>query len=248
MDDDDDMPTLPADTLALLQNFQNEKASAQQKFEALKSNSENAFAASDPNAKLTMDLFGEDWQISQFWYSDATANTLAEALLDGADGSTSIAVVSAPSVYIALRNILASPPWTDDDGAQRPALRLLEYDRRFAVLGSDFEYYDYQSPLALPQDLKGKFDRIICDPPFLSEDCQAKTALTARFLAKSWSQESLRLISCTGERMEDLITGKLYRGVGVKTTSFEVVHAKGLSNEFRCFASFEGEGWRWRSE
>jgi len=26
----------------------------------------------------------------------------------------------------------------------------------------------------LPVDMKGKFDRIICDPPFLSADCQTK--------------------------------------------------------------------------
>lgn len=28
--------------------------------------------------------------------------------------------------------------------------------------------------MKLPAELKGAFDRIICDPPFLSEDCQTK--------------------------------------------------------------------------
>lgn len=46
--------------------------------------------------------------------------------------------------------------------------------------------------------------------------------------------------------METLIT-KLYGKEGVKTTSFEPVHSKGLSNEFFCYANFENEKWKWRS-
>lgn len=69
-----------------------------------------------------------------------------------------------------------------------------------------------------------------------------------RFLAKSWTgAEALRLLVCTGERMKSLIT-KLYSKVGTRTTSFEVEHAKGLSNEFRCYANFESEDWKWVEE
>ena len=119
--------------------------------------------------------------------------------------------------------------------------------------------------------LKGSVDHIICDPPFLSDDCQTKgkslypfitrrlltvrltAAMTVRWLSKSWglspteSPESahVRLIICTGERMEKLVN-KLYRPQGVETTTFEPVHAKGLSNEFYCYANFESEEWKWR--
>ena len=55
------------------------------------------------------------------------------------------------------------------------------------------------------------------------------------------------MLVCTGERMESLIT-KLYSKVGTRTTSFEVEHAKGLSNEFRCYANFESEDWKWVEE
>jgi hypothetical protein len=44
--------------------------------------------------------------------------------------------------------------------------------------------------------------------------------------------------------METLIS-KLYSKVGTKTTTYEVKHAKGLSNEFRCYANFECEAWTW---
>lgn len=43
-------------------------------------------------------------------YSDETADLLARQLLDGATSETSIAVVSAPSVFVALKNILVSVP------------------------------------------------------------------------------------------------------------------------------------------
>lgn len=61
--------------------------------------------------------------------------------------------------------------------------------------------------------------------------------------------------------MESIITGKLYGKVGVKTTDYDIKHAKGLSNEvsicescskhvltakkFRTYANFECDSWKW---
>ena len=241
MEEDDDIPQLPADTLRLLQEFNTENDVRSKQFEDLRDQSENRFQ--NGNGKLSMDLFGEDWNASQFWYTDETARTLAQQLLEGVDEHSAVAVVSAPSVYVQLRNILS-----ESSISVRPTICLLEYDKRFEVVGSDFVLYDFHNPLRLPQELKGKFDRIICDPPFLSEDCQAKTALTVRYLSRQstpMTNGGLRLIACTGERMETLIA-KLYGNVGVKTTTFEPQHSKGLSNEFRCYANFECEAWTWR--
>ncbi|KAK3071215.1 Protein-lysine N-methyltransferase efm5 [Teratosphaeriaceae sp. CCFEE 6253] len=244
IDDVDGMPQLPSDTLRLLNDFLAEKDAKQKHFESLKHQAENDFASSQ-QGPLTMEAFGEDWQASQFWYTDETARTLAEQLLDGATSKTFIAIVSAPSVYIALRNIIHGVP-----DVERPVLKLLEYDRRFEVFGIDFVYYDFEQPLRLPAELKNQFDRVICDPPFLSDDCQTKTALSVRYLAKSWTpigegKPNLRFISCTGERVGEIIA-RLYGRLGVKTTSFEPKHSKGLSNEFRCYANFECEAWKWR--
>ena len=43
---------------------------------------------------------------------------------------------------------------------------------------------------------------------------------------------------------------KLFRGYGVRTTDYEPMHERGLSNEYWCYANFggEGEGWGWREE
>lgn len=243
MEDDDDIPQLPGDTLQLLQQFNNERDARTKQFEDAKAQSELTFQ--NGTGGLSIDLFGEDWNASQFWYTDATARILARQLLDGIEDDSAIAVVSAPSVFVQLRNILS-----EDTRPVKPKLCLLEYDTRFEVFGSDYVPYDFQSPLRLPPELKGKFDRIICDPPFLSEDCQAKMALTVRYLARVWrpvseSNEDLRLIMSTGERMETMVS-KLYANIGVATTTFEPQHSHGLSNEFRCYANFECEEWTWR--
>lgn len=57
---------------------------------------------------LSMAVFAEDWNFSQFWYDDATALKLAEQLLKGIKEGMSIAVVSCPSVFVQLRNLIVS--------------------------------------------------------------------------------------------------------------------------------------------
>lgn len=70
--------------------------------------------------------------------------------------------------------------------------QLFEYDTRFSVYGDDFTFYDYRSPLEIPKDLGSSFEVVVADPPFLSEECLTKTALTMRYLSKG------PLILCTG--------------------------------------------------
>ncbi|KAF1920579.1 putative N6-adenine methyltransferase-domain-containing protein [Ampelomyces quisqualis] len=236
IDDDDEMPQLSGSALDALKEFYGERDARQKQFENLKSQAEDDF-----EGKLTMEAFTEDWNASQFWYNDETATALARQLLEGATDATKIAVVSAPSAFIQLKNLMASGEYKC-----RPEIKLLEIDERFGVF-KEFVRYDFEKAIQLPVEMKGTFDHIICDPPFLSEDCQTKAALTVRWLAKSWTAESLRLIVCTGERMESLVTTKLYGKVGTKTTDYEIKHAKGLSNEFRCYANFECEEWKWVS-
>ncbi len=69
---------------------------------------------------------------------------------------------------------------------------MFEYDTRFSVYGNDFVLYDYRSPLEIPKELGSSFSVVVADPPFLSEECLTKTALTMRYLSKG------PLILCTG--------------------------------------------------
>lgn len=82
-------------------------------------------------------------------------------------------------------------------------------------------------------------------------------AMTLRWLARTSKNNSSssasgagnttpRVLICTGERMEALVN-RLYRPLGVCTTTYEPVHA-GLKNEFCCYANFECEAWRWKQK
>ncbi|KAI2634555.1 putative N6-adenine methyltransferase-domain-containing protein [Xylaria nigripes] len=249
---DNDSLTLSADTLAALQEFYSERDAHAQKFEKLKARVENdghVVEVEDDGEtravvapELSIHSFVEDWNESQFWYSDETANLLAKQLLDGTSDDSSIAVVSTPSVFVAIKKITAAAGYTGPN----PKTYLLEHDNRFAVF-PEFVFYDFAQPFKLPATLKGTVDRMICDPPFLSEDCQTKMAMTMRWLARATdtSPHGPRIIISTGERMASLIT-KLYGPQGVRITTYEPVHGGGLQNEFYCYANFECGAWRWR--
>lgn len=182
--------------------------------------------------------FQEDWNLSQFWYSDATQELLARELMDVVNKGGKVAVISAPSVYSKMLQVFGE---TSEDGVWDKVL-LMEFDTRFERLAKWFVHYDFNSPLNIPKDLKGKFDRILIDPPFLSEECQTKAAITARFMAK---QDTGSVIVCTGERMKDVIK-KVYPTT--KITTFRPEHGNGLSNEFRCYANYESELGNWKYE
>ncbi|RQM08328.1 hypothetical protein DH86_00003825 [Scytalidium sp. 3C] len=226
---------LSSTALDALREFYSDRDARLKAFEDLKAAAEDEAGAAETanRAPLTMEAFAENWNDSQFWYSDETAKTLADELLRDVDSSTSIAVVSAPSVFVQLKNALQGKA-----AGQRPKIYLLEFDERFTVFGEEFIFYDFNNPFKLPP------------------------AMTVRWLSKLWggvrangkdagagaadTVRSPRLILCTGERMESLVT-KLYRPQGLQTTTFLPVHSKGLSNEFYCYANFECNAWKWRS-
>lgn len=254
MEDEDDVKLSPY-AMEALASFYSDRDARDKQFEDLKTQAEEDY---DGQRTWTMETFAEDWNASQFWvrildlcprtasrsdlvmqYSDETATALAKELLEGASHETHIAVVSAPSVFIQLKNLTADMPT-----AERPSLTLLEFDERFAVFKNEFVFYDFASPLKLPGDFKGRFDRLVVDPPFLNADCQTKAAMTVRWMSKqrSSSPSPEKLIICTGERMQSLIL-KLYGQAQVSTTTFRPVHTKGLSNEFYCYANFASTLW-----
>ncbi|KHJ34902.1 putative n-6 adenine-specific dna methyltransferase 2 [Erysiphe necator] len=235
-DDDDEMPVLSDSTLIALQEFYAERTALE--------DSNNLF-----HHGLNMDIFTENWQYSQFWYDEETARKLATAVLSNASKGETIAMISAPSAYVMAKKLLieSGRPQTS-----WPKIILLEFDRRFKIFKDEFVFYDFKNPMQLPSELKGSINHIICDPPFLSDDCQTKVAISVKWLSKSWEimpesrAEESRLVICTGERMEKTIQ-KLYQKRGIFRTNFEPTHTKQqLSNEFLCFANFECTQWLWK--
>jgi EEF1A lysine methyltransferase 1 len=115
---------------------------------------------------------------------------------------------------------------------------LFEYDTRFERLVQApelFITYDYNNPLKFPKELRGKVDRILADPPFLSDECLTRTAMTVRTLLKKGTGQTM---VCTGGKMEEMVP-RLFRGV--KRMEFEPRHKGGLANAFACYMDWKGE-------
>ena len=133
VENDDDVPTLSADTFNALKEFYNE----QEERELLRSQAVSGNEAQNTGAP-DMAEFGEDWQLSQFWYSDETSLALAKEIVQKTPENGLIACISAPSLDCALRKYQAQNPEI------KRTVRLFEYDKRFAKFGEDFVFYDYK--------------------------------------------------------------------------------------------------------
>lgn len=212
-DSDDDVPQLSAETLAALQEFYAESGS----------NVTGLGQDSSPTGKFTVGAVEEDWHMSQFWYSEETATRLAEEVLHQAGKHGRIACVSAPSVYQKLKQL-------DSERSDSVSVVLLEFDRRFAAYGDEFIFYDYNNPLCLREDISPQsFDIVIADPPYLSEECLSKVALTVKYLTKD------KILLCTGAIMEE----HARKLMNLKMCSFLPKHSHNLANEFRCYINYD---------
>ncbi|GJJ06164.1 hypothetical protein Clacol_000353 [Clathrus columnatus] len=112
--------------------------------------------------------FREDWQLSQFWYTEDTARRLTDAILG----------LSKPTSLIAFQRALRTQE-----------VRLFEYDTRFSVLArDDFVHYDLNEPLSFPSTSKNNLyqsqDIVVVDPPFHDEASQRKLATTVKYILR----------------------------------------------------------------
>ncbi|XP_051016579.1 EEF1A lysine methyltransferase 1 [Acomys russatus] len=203
--EDDDIPQLSSHALAALQEFY-----AEQK--------QSTNLGGDD--KYSVGAIGENWQLSQFWYSEDTALRLAQEAIAAAGEGGRIACVSAPSVYQKLQELRR----------EHVSACIFEYDKRFAIYGEEFIFYDYNNPLDLPGRVTShSFDIVVADPPYLSEECLRKTSETIRFLTQG------KILLCTGAIMEEQAAQLL----GVKMCKFIPEHSRNLANEFRCYTNYD---------
>merc|ERR1719159_344644 len=207
----------------------------------------------------------EDWQLSQFWYTESTALALAREAFAAAGDGGRIACVSCPTLYKAVVDTLnkeaaveAAAAASDLSSASSPSLPpravVLEFDRRFAKWGRDFVFYDYQDPSVpdLPVEWRGAFDVVVCDPPFLTEPCAGATwraavdtlgkkpaaQAAASAAAQASASVAPKIMFCTGEIMEETLTA-LSGGSLRKCETFVPEHASKLSNPFVLMTNFE---------
>jgi len=270
--DDDDVPQLSSNALLALQEFLQERQ-AQETLELGGDDDENRNDDGEQQQQQQLRHVSEDWQLSQFWYTESTASALAREALAAAGQSGRIACVSCPTLYKAIVDVLRTNPSTEaatadaaaSDGcgtsvlSTLPRAIVLEFDRRFAKWGRDFVFYDYQDPSIpeLPVDWRNSFDVVVCDPPFLNEECAAATWKAAvETLGKrrkdgggggdnnnsedktSTNSKACKVIFCTGEIMEETLVA-LSGGDLKKSETFFPEHASKLSNPFVLMTDYE---------
>ncbi|CAH0728642.1 unnamed protein product, partial [Brenthis ino] len=208
MEEDDDVPTLSAETFAALQEFYSEQQKRQEILEKLESKQQL-------NENI---IFEENWQLSQFWYNEATVQALVKVIDKSLPDSGKVALISCPTLFVPVKRQVGN----------RANVTLFEYDRRFEVHGTDFMFYDYKWPEKVPADLAHSYDIIVADPPFLAEECISKTSQTIKLLAKD------KIIVCTGAIMKENVEKLLE----LKQCEFKPQHRNNLANEFCCYANF----------
>uniref|UniRef100_A0A5F8AKW1 EEF1A lysine methyltransferase 1 n=1 Tax=Macaca mulatta TaxID=9544 RepID=A0A5F8AKW1_MACMU len=165
--EDDETPQLSAHALAALQEFYAEQ---KQQIDL------------GEDDKYNIGIIEENWQLSQFWYSQETALRLAQEAIAAVGEGGRVACVSAPSVYQKLRELCR----------ENFTVYIFEYDKRFAMYGEEFIFYDYNNPLDLPERIAAhSFDIVIADPPYLSEECLRKTSETIKYLTRG------KILLCT---------------------------------------------------
>ncbi|KAH7839333.1 hypothetical protein Vadar_002774 [Vaccinium darrowii] len=158
---------------------------------ALVADDDDGAAAGSGGSLSEVALLAEDWRLSQFWYDQDTAETVANEVLSlcGSVECASVACIACPTLYAYLKKIDPSV-----------SAQLLEYDKRFEQYGSEFTFYDYNQPEELPSSMKNAYQIVVADPPYLSKECLEKVARTISFLmrpAKSY------LLLLTGEVQKD---------------------------------------------
>jgi len=199
--EDEEEAVLSSSTMAILNQFLTEQKQAQDN------------SVDDP--------FAENWGMSQFWYTDATAEKVAAEVVEVAKGGR-IACLACPSLFRKLRQ-----SFPDADAW------LFEYDSRFEVLGR-FHLWDYNSPEDLPPETQHSFQVVIIDPPYLSAECLTKSMRSMALLGKSKSSSSPAFFALTGASVRETARVKL----GLRPVRWRPEHKNKLGNEF-CFYTRE---------
>ncbi len=79
--------------------------------------------------------------------------------------------MSTPSIYFSL---------TNPDVIK--ASKCFEFDRKFDVGDGGFVFFDYNHPTNLPEELKGTFDMIVADPPYITSETWYNYSKTISYL------------------------------------------------------------------
>ncbi|KAJ8550612.1 hypothetical protein ON010_g10458 [Phytophthora cinnamomi] len=118
--------------------------------------------ANAPHAYVLAEVPREE--LNQYWYSADTVATLArEAIVETPECGGRIAFLSTPSVYFAVKS-------QQGDSSNQHECFLLDFDPKFSSEGDHFVPYDFHKSQDVPSELRGTFDFVVVDPPFITRE------------------------------------------------------------------------------
>mmetsp|Transcript_23689 Transcript_23689/g.21052 ORF Transcript_23689/g.21052 Transcript_23689/m.21052 type:complete len:159 (+) Transcript_23689:52-528(+) len=112
------------------------------------------------------------------------------------------AFLSTPSIYFSLK-----------DKEIKAKSKVFDFDEEFGKKDpSCFVKYDFNKVEEIPEELKGTFDMVVIDPPYITEEVWAKYAEASRFLLK----EGGLILGSTIDENEEMLKNML----GLHRTTF----------------------------
>eukprot|EP00746_Dinoflagellata_sp_MGD_P165724 gnl/MRDRNA2_/MRDRNA2_95166_c0_seq1.p1 gnl/MRDRNA2_/MRDRNA2_95166_c0~~gnl/MRDRNA2_/MRDRNA2_95166_c0_seq1.p1 ORF type:complete len:394 (-),score=88.13 gnl/MRDRNA2_/MRDRNA2_95166_c0_seq1:30-1211(-) len=149
------------------------------------SNGENSFLAST----------SERADLNQYWFSTPTISMFVDEIVRS--GGTA-ALVSSPSVYFSLPEKV------------RERCKVLDFDRQWSS-DPGYVFYDFNDPEDIPAELKGNFDFVLVDPPFITREVWEKYAATTKLLCRDGGHVLCTTIAENDQMMQELLEVKPVR-------------------------------------
>ena len=133
--------------------------------------------------------------MNQYWYSNRTISAMARDVEDVcAAPETRAAFLSTPSVYFSLSKEVRARSWCFDLDTQ--------WQKE-----PGYVCYDFNKPIDFEgaEELKGTFDMVIIDPPFITREVWEKYTETARWLLKPGGHVMASTIQENAPFMKELL-------------------------------------------
>mmetsp|Transcript_28750 Transcript_28750/g.52392 ORF Transcript_28750/g.52392 Transcript_28750/m.52392 type:complete len:183 (+) Transcript_28750:142-690(+) len=170
-------------------------------------------------AKEFLTKHEENADLNQYWYSERTIEALVAELTDL--GVERVAFVSTPSLYFAL-----------PDGPAKEQSKFFDIDTKIVAHPNGVQY-DFNAPEDFPEALRGGFECVVVDPPFITRDAYEKYARTVKLLLP---EEGGKIILSTIAEN----AGMLEELMGVRMQEFQpsIPH---LVYQYNMFCNYESE-------
>ena len=162
----------------------------------------------------------ENSDFNQYWFSEKTIQFILSQITK--HGKERIGLISTPSIFFSLPKESQDKSYLFD--IDEALISKHKNGRKY-----DFNWTNYDQYFS---DLKGTFDFIVIDPPFITEEAWSKFAAFGKYLA---NEKCKFLVTSIAENADNL---KKFLGVDMKEIKPSIPH---LVYQYNFFANYDDE-------